>query len=112
MKAETHDTIRVSHSARERVKLKLKAALVEVHETMYERPAAVVIYLMFLCSVLPSSYSSHFLGGSIMVRPKPGGAQSEVNIILSSALCATYVLCRTTLVFIKIEINIDYILPT
>ena len=46
-----------------------------------------------------------------MVRPKPGGAQSEVNILLSGALCATYVLYRTMLLnfFLKINMHFTYV---
>ena len=41
--------------------------------------------LLFLCSVFTIAFSSHFLGGNIVVRPKPGGAESEVNIVLATA---------------------------
>ena len=35
--------------------------------------------LLLLCCVLPTVSSNYFLGGSIMVRPKPGSANTEVR---------------------------------
>ena len=54
-----------------------QVSLLLMCETMY--PSRLVINLLFLCSVFPNAFSSHFMGGNIMVRPKPGGAHSEVS---------------------------------
>ena len=54
--------------------------------------SALIVCLLFLCSALPSAFTSHFLGGNIMVRPTLRGVQSEV-IASVHALCA-YVLAN------------------
>ena len=39
------------------------------------------LLLLFLCcAVVPSTLSSHFRGGIVMVRPAPGGAFGDVSV--------------------------------
>ena len=52
----------------------------------------LVVRLFFVCSVLPSAFSHHFLGGNIMMRPKPGGAESEVNTLLQRVY-TSFIIC-------------------
>ena len=54
----------------------------------------LVLYILPLCCVLPIAFSNHFLGGSIMVRPKPGSANVEVRKCISiHIIVASYLLC-------------------
>ena len=39
------------------------------------------MYALTLCCVLPIASTDHFLGGSIMVRPKPGLANTDLEVL-------------------------------
>ena len=46
----------------------------------------MLVRLLLICCIFVSASSDHLIGGSIMVRPKADGAESEVIMIMCMLL--------------------------